>query len=175
MHERPLALAAMGLLLGILACTTQAVLLWIPVLWIGSLLILQVKRDKWKAVAAFRLFLFVICLVLGWYRCRQEEVFRAAYESKLTDGAKIIVQGTLDEKEFKNEKYLYYLKNCYLVLSEKTIPCNQIIAEAKQDLAAIGEVLIVEGVINAFSQARNEGNFDELSFYQSQKIDLRIK
>ena len=174
MHERPLAIMVAGLVLGILVIATKNCWILVPAMGMIFLLTGQIKRDKRKAAAAFRLFLFLLCFVLGGYQYQKEQEFRAAYEFRLADGAKIVVQGELSEKEYKNEKYLYYLKNCYLVLSNHLIPCNQIISETKQDIASIGEILIVEGKISAFHQARNEGNFDELSFYQSQKIDLKI-
>ena len=134
----------------------------------------KVNAEKRKAHAAFRLMLYCAGFLLGMWNYQREQTVRAEYEGRLSDGDKIIVQGELSEKEFKNEKYLYYLKNCYLVLSNDLVPCNRIIAETAEDVAEIGKVLVMEGEVNAFHMARNEGNFDESSFYQSQKIDLKI-
>lgn len=174
MHKRPTVSAIVGLLLGILAASTNHILIWLSAIGLAILMLKQVQKDGRKVFAAFRFCLFTVSFCIGAGRYESEQAFRSAYEDRLTDGAEIIVQGTVNEKEYKNNQYLYYLKNCYLVLSNDLIPCNQIIAKAESDMAAIGEILVVKGQTDAFSQARNEGNFDELSFYQSQKIDLRI-
>lgn len=174
MHERPLVLLTAGFLLGILGMATEAVLVLPVAAFVGMLLIYKIKVDKRKAFAVFRLCLYCIGFLAGAWNYRQEQEFRAEYADRLSDGEIIIVQGELDEKELKNNKYLYYLKNCYLVLSNDLVPCNQIILETAQDVSEIGKILVVEGEISAFHTARNEGNFDEFSFYQSQKIDLKI-
>lgn len=163
-----------GYLLGILYVAIGAA--WfVPVsLMIFLILLHNVRTENRKVMATFRLILYCIGLLCGVWKYQWEQDFRAVYESRLSDGDKIIVQGELNEKEFKNEKYLYYLKNCYLVLSNNLVPCNQIIAEMTEDVSVIGKVLVMEGEVDAFHAARNEGNFDESSFYQSQKIDLKM-
>ena len=175
MHERPLVILTVGYLLGIFSVIIGIV--WLLPIVLGMLLILiyNVRIEKRKAYAAFRLLLYCAGFVLGVCNYQREQVFRTAYDGRLSDGEKVIVQGELDEKEYKNEKYLYYLKNCYLVLSNNLVPCNRIIAETVEDVAVIGKILVVEGEVTAFHTARNEGNFDESSFYQSQKIDLKLK
>lgn len=175
MHERPLVLLIVGYLLGILYIMTGKIWLVPSVLVVLLVLINKVRIEKRKAHGAFRLFLYCLGLVLGVWNYQKEQAFRAEYDGRLSDGDRILVQGEVDEKEYKNEKYLYYLKNCYLVLSNDLVPCNRIIAETVEDVAVIGNVLVVEGDFTAFHTARNEGNFDEFSFYQSQKIDLKMK
>lgn len=175
MHERPLVILIAGYLLGIIYMMTEMIWLLPMILLIFIILIYRVGMEKRKAHAAFRLLLYCFGFLLGMWNYQKEQEFRAEYDSSLSDGEKILVQGELDEKEYKNEKYLYYLKNCYLVLSNELVPCNQIIAEAVEDVAVIGKVLVLEGEVSIFHTARNEGNFDEFSFYQSQKIDLKIK
>ena len=175
MHERPLVILTAGYLLGILVAATANILVVSLIFIIFLVLLYRVRIENRKSHVAFRLILYCSGLLLGIWNYQKEQEFRAEYECRLSDGDKIIVQGELNEKEYKNEKYLYYLKNCYLVLSNDLVPCNQIIAEAEEDIAVIGKVLVLEGEMNAFRTARNEGNFDESSFYQSQKIDLKIR
>lgn len=184
MHERPLCLVVLGFTLGILFSAGYKWLL-LPALGLGILTAGSVRFEKSKIFAWGKLIAYLISIGCGIYRWEAAEELKAGYEPILYEGMKVTLQGELEQKEYKNKKYLYYLKNCYLkpetdsdgsiITGNKIISCNQIIVEMETDDVSIGRILVLEGSVSVFRQARNEGNFDEISFYQSQNIDFKLK
>jgi len=187
LRARPLCILISGFLLGILLNFTGNKWILLPVAGVFLWLVNIAKREKSRLSAYGKLLFYSAGLLCGIWRYEVEKEFRAAYEPLLEDGMQIVLQGDLEEKEYKNNTYLYYLKNCYLKLEpvsvpqhsnitgDVIIPCNQVIAELEKDVCSIGKILVLEGKVSVFHQARNEGNFDEKSFYQSQKIDFKLK
>jgi len=187
MRARPLCIMALGFLLGTIIVLIENKWILLPAMGMLLWLVYCIKKEKSKIFAYGKLLLYIIGFLLGSSRTEAHQEFRAGYESVLSDGKKILLQGMLEEKEYKNNTYLYYLKNCYLKLEPDTVsensnvtgenifPCNQVIVEMENDIVSIGKVLVLEGNVKNFQQARNEGNFDEKSFYQSQKIDFKLK
>lgn len=187
MRARPLCIIALGFLLGILVVATGNKWMFLPAVGGFLWLAINIRREKSRLFAYGKLLFYSAGFLCGIWRYDVQQEFRAAYEPMLKDGMKIVLQGQLEEKEYKNNTYLYYLKNCYLkleptvapensnVAGEWIIPCNQVIAELDTDEIPIGKILVMEGSIKVFHHARNEGNFDEKTFYQSQKIDFKLK
>ena len=187
MRARPLCILASGFLLGILVNSTGNEWILLPAAGGFLWLVCNIRREKSRLSAYGKLLFYSAGFLCGIWRYGAEQEFRAVYEPLLKDGMKIVLQGELEEKEYKNNTYLYYLNKCYLKLEpsmvpqhsniagDMIIPCNQVIAELDTDEIPIGKVLVLEGSVYAFRQARNEGNFDEKSFYQSQKIDFKLK
>lgn len=187
MRARPLCIAASGFLLGIIVCETKDMRMFLPAVGGFLWLVWNRKEEKSRLLAYGRLLFYITGFLCGIWRYDTEQTFRAVYEPVLKDGMKIVLQGELAEKEYKNNTYLYYLKNCYLktkpqtasenfkVADEVIIPCNQVIAEMNTEDVSIGKILVLEGSVSVFGEARNEGNFDEKAFYQSQKIDFKLK
>lgn len=91
------------------------------------------------------------------------------------DKSDCTLRGRVYHKEVKNDQYVYYLKdvvittqsgsynNCgvYLILDSDNIPNTSIIKAS--------------GNIHLFNSARNEGNFDELKYYNSLGLCCKIK
>lgn len=188
MRARPLCIMSLGFLLGILMVSTKNHWVWLPVILGWLLLLRQRKLEKSRLFGYGKLLFYTTGFLLGAYQCNVQQEFRAEYEPLLYDEMKVVLQGKLEEKEYKNDTYLYYLKNCYLKLEQDDVSvysknagrhritaCNQVIVEMEDDTIPIGKVLVLEGNVNVFQKARNEGNFDEKSFYQSQKIDFKLK
>ncbi len=188
MHARPLCIMTLGFLLGILVVWTKNNWIWLPVILLWIFLAVRANVEKSRLFGYGKLLFYTTGFLLGACRYEMQQEFRAEYEPLLYDGKNVILQGKLEEKEYKNDTYLYYLNHCYLklnsfedsVVSEKTgnsqvIACNQVIVEMDIDDIPIGKILVLKGSVAVFHQARNEGNFDEKSFYQSQKIDFKLK
>ena len=187
MRARPLCILISGFLFGILMGFTGDIRILLPAASFFAWVVYNIKREKSRLSAYGKLLFYSVGFLCGTWRFSEEQEFRAVYEPVLKDEMQIVLQGELEEKEFKNNTYLYYLKNCYLKLEPSMvpqhsnvtgkvfIPCNQIIAEMDTDDVPIGKILVLEGSVYVFHQARNEGNFDEKSFYQSQKIDFKLK
>lgn len=119
--------------------------------------------------------IFVSAFVMGVWHMGSEQEFRERYEPQLQDGECAGIQGTVYKKEM-GEYPRYYLKSCYLSRGEESeaIPCNQILVYLDTDSISIGSIITVSGTIQLLEPARNEGNFDEQAFYQSQKIDFKF-
>lgn len=184
MSVRPLCLVILGFIAGILFSAGYKWLL-LPAFGIGILTAGRIRFEKSKIFAWGKLIVYLLSIGCGIYRWEAAQELKAIYEPILYDGMKVTLQGELEQKEYKNKKYLYYLKNCYLkpesdsdtssITGSRIVACNRIIAEMETDEVSIGRVLVLEGSVSVFQQARNEGNFDEISFYQSQNIGFKLK
>lgn len=91
------------------------------------------------------------------------------YETpELPSGEAMHITGTVEKREQKDEKQVYYLKNC---LDEQTGSKFSILAYVKTgDIYPIGCRLSLYGTIYHLNQATNPGQFDAESYYQSQGI-----
>lgn len=174
MLKRPLCGLAIGFLLGIFCVTTKALYSILTATAVIIAVAVCAYKQKQQKRGTLVIFFFLSAFLLGAGRCQQKINIREACQSQMIDGMHLTVQGTLDSKEYKNNQYLYYLKDCFASFSTGVIPCNQIIAYSDTDTASIGKTLIINGTIENFQTAFNEGNFDEKSYYASKGIDLKL-
>ncbi len=174
MLKRPLCGLAVGFLLGMIVFMTGK--------WYWALLAAAVitavagsayKEGQWKR-GIFTITIFLCAGLLGGSRYQHKYQIREACQSQMKDGMCLRVQGVLDSKEYKNNQYIYYLKDCFASFQTGILPCNQIIAYSDTDEISIGKTLIINGTIEEFQIALNEGNFDEKSYYHSRGIDFKI-
>lgn len=109
MRKRPCLWVAAGLSAGILAAGHG----------VGGLLgtaagVLALEIARWFFRRKERPLLtgiFLLFVFLGWGRCLLQQEFRERYLPYITDGQQISVQGRIDQKEYKNDQYLYYLSS----------------------------------------------------------------
>lgn len=174
MNQRPLFLAAVFFLLGILYKGEEVFgILLISCAFLSWNVILRIKRRGWRQGFLYGV-VFAVAFICGDCRMKAEAEYRNRYEPYLEDGEKMAVQGTIYKKEAGEKKNRYYLNYCYLGMEGKSIPCNQILVYLDTDTLSIGNTIIINGNLKILESARNEGNFDEKNFYQSQKIDLKF-
>ena len=114
MRARPLCIMSLGFLLGILMVSTKNHWVWLPVILGWLLLLRQRKLEKSRLFGYGKLLFYTAGFLLGMCRYEVQQEFRAGYEPLLYDGKEVILQGELEEKEYKNNTYLYYLNHCYL-------------------------------------------------------------
>lgn len=173
MRKRPMLLLACVFLLGILwRCYggwTIAITFLLLIYFAKPLLM----KKQWKRVF-LRVMLCVCIFVIGAQRMQSQQSFREAYLGQMEDGDSTGLQGEIFKKEYKNEQYTYYLRECYIALSKQNVPCNYVMVTFASDDYSIGEILILKGKINMFTAASNEGQFDLRAYYRSQKIDFAI-
>ncbi len=149
--------------------------------------------NKWIAVFAALLYLYAapwkgekpgravtaavlpLLFVLGFLHTRRECAFRENSLKELDDGRKVTLAGKVERVEQKPRCFYYFLTDCTVSLSNKHVPCNDVIAYVSSDDYSIGQILVLNGKISYFEEAANEGNFDSRSFYQSQKIDFGLR
>lgn len=130
-------------------------------------------KYKFKIVI-IKLILFILFFYIAYSNAKNQMAFRDNYYLKLVDGSQCKVYGELYKKEIKKSGYAYYLKDCYISLSNKYMPCNKILVYVDVDDCSIGSTLTIVGQIKKFNKATNEGQFDVENFYLSQKIDFSI-
>lgn len=131
------------------------------------------KSKKFIKIAG-RSVILLSAFLLGIFHMQREEDFRQAYMSKIGDGSRITVWGELIKIESTEYGNRGILSDCYISLSEGVIPCNDIMVYTSKDHFQIGQIYKITGKVNMFSEARNQGNFDSLVYYQSLKIDFAV-
>ena len=121
---------------------------------------------------AGRSLLILSAFFLGMSHMKSEEAFRNTYMSNLEDGSSAVVWGEIERIEKTEYGNRLLLTDCYVSLSEAAIPCNKVMVYTSSDLFRVGQIQQIKGQLHFFERARNEGNFDALVFYQSQKIEF---
>ena len=86
----------------------------------------------------------------------------------------IQVQGRIYQKEQKQEQFIYYLEDAWILKEEGYESSNKIQVYTSKDSYNIGNHVQVVGEYEAFQLPRNEGNFNEQQYYYSKKIGLRM-
>lgn len=174
MMNRPLCGMALEMILGILYISSKKWYFFVAAIILSAIIAgYFLYRKKIRRGIIYFSFA-VVAFLCGMYRYNESYTKRQNCLNSFLDGEEITIQGSLYHKEYKNEKYIYYLNNCYAVSDKGYFPCNQIMAYSQTDTNSIGEILVIKGTIAYFNQARNEGNFDELTYYQSKNIDMQI-
>ncbi|MBQ8519438.1 MAG: DNA internalization-related competence protein ComEC/Rec2 [Agathobacter sp.] len=175
MRKRPLMLMACVFLAGLAyqkyskgGMALVGVVLILREIWIGR------KTKKFRN-AAGRSMILLSAFLLGIFHMQREEDFRQAYMSKIIDGSRITVWGeliTMESTEYGNRGIL---SNCYISVGAGVMPCNDIMVYTSKDQFLIGQIHKITGQVNIFSEARNEGNFNQRVYYQSLKIDFAVE
>ena len=175
MRKRPLFMAACVFLMGI-CYRDYGGIIWL--MGLGFLIIYGnwpcIKKNQTGKMLLSGI-IFCLLFLAGLLKTSQEEEFKNRYLLELQDGDRVTIQGEIYHKEQKTYQIYYYLKNTYIQLNGRAIPCNQVIAYMSQDLYPIETTIIAEGKVSFFEEARNEGNFDTRTFYSSQKIDFAVE
>ena len=138
-------------------------------------------EQKRRRQIILRILLCTVMFIWGYHRYDSEQELRAAYLPKISDGMQLSVQGKLAAKQYKNNQYIYELESCMIGSDQikhsnnEPVCCNRIYVYSDSDEVSIGEILVLDGTVELWSGAVNEGNFDAKSFYQTRKIDFKLK
>lgn len=173
-RKRPIFLLACVYVNGIFyAMTGWKQFIGVCVLFLFQAVWKEFQFGKWKSCVVWTAFLL---LFFGFAVTQygRETAFRRSYMDRLTDGELLKICGQIYKKEYKNDSYQYYLKNCSIQFGKEVLPCNRILSYFDSDTCKIGDTLIVNGKVKKFESATNEGQFDASSFYQAQKIDFAL-
>lgn len=108
---------------------------------------------------------------LGSVHALGQSQSREAYLPYLKDGAEASLQGVICRKEEKNETYLVYLKDVIVQIDHQRYRTNQVLVHLSADQYPIGTTLLVNGTIQRFRHAANEGGYNEEQYYHARKID----
>lgn len=93
----------------------------------------------------------------------------------VAQGTRVQVEGTLYQRESKEEHQVLYLKNVSLYQDNQRLACANIILYDKQHIkASLGNSIIATGDIYFFQSARNPGNFNQEEYYRRKNISCFI-
>lgn len=194
MLRRPLGAMACCFLLGILAAANTK----IPVVgYVFAAVVLSaaslVCRRAWQRrggqnhvykSGGEQTLIILLCVVMfigGYHRYECEQQLRAVYLPELTEGMQLSVQGKLAGKQIKNDQYIYELESCAIGpnqikrSNQEPVPCNRIYVYSDSDEVSIGEILVLDGTVELWNSAVNEGNFNANSYYLTHKVDFKLK
>lgn len=175
MRKRPLLWFACVFLSGLAFERYESMgLLLIPLLVIGEEIYFGVKhKANWKV--AGRSLILLSAFLLGMWHMEAEESFRTGYMRELDSTSKeVIVWGQVQEIKHTDYGVRMRLSDCCIRLRKQYVPCNDVLVYASSTHFQVGEIHKIKGQLNRFESARNEGNFNSLVFYQSQKIDFAV-
>ena len=175
MRKRPLLLYACVFLTGLVFQRYDTKCLLLVILLAIVLECYRGRQSKKFKKAAGRSIVLLSAFLIGVFHMRQEMGFRASYMSKIADGSRITVWGKLIKQEPTEYGNRGILSDCYIDFGEGTIPSNDIMVYTSQDQYQIGQIHKIIGKVNMFTEARNQGNFDAVVYYQSLKIDFAIE
>lgn len=179
MIRRPFCGMAAGFILGILSAAYDK--LWVLPAAAAVLLAAGICFAHRQKRIFIRYLMVILMLFFGQQRYQSEQAFKGAYLPYLVDGMQLTVEGKLSSKEYKNNQYIYYLTSAKAGRGQKEssfkppVSCNRIMVYSDSDDYSIGEILLLNGTVELWKTAVNEGNFDERSFYESQKTDFKLK
>ena len=117
----------------------------------------------------------VACLGLGFGRGTIYKGRQANIEALLQSTETISFQGELYKKEIQSERTIYYLQDVILQREGHRIKCPALLLYPDSDDDSIGTIIIGKAKVKPFQNRRNEGNFDQKSFYQSNGIFAQLE
>lgn len=88
---------------------------------------------------------------------------------QVPEEAVVWVEGTLCKKEFKREKYLYYLRDVTIAQEKEreTVGVGKLILSVPSDVCRIGDRIAVNTQMRWLQDRRNTGAFSEKEYYHS--------
>lgn len=96
------------------------------------------------------------------------------YIDRIEEGENVTFQGRLAKKEKKTTSYYLYFNN--IITNDQVFDSNEtIILQSDSDDLPIGSTIVVDGKKEKWNVARNEGNFDEKSYYNSVGSLMKVK
>ena len=134
----------------------------------------RMKRNLNGSLFFWSIF-WILAFVSGSVHAGKQQEYREAYLPVLEDEMKASVCGVICKKEAKNNEYHIYLKDVILQIAGQRYRTNQVLVHLSTDEYSIGTTLLVNGTIQRFRQAVNEGGYDEEQYYHSRKVDYGLK
>ena len=115
----------------------------------------------------FAVFLLIYPLIF-FREYRQMNMALSCFD----DREQVELFGILYKKEYKNESYRLYIKNIYI--SNASFPGRAILI-TESDQFPLYSKIHMSGTVRLFSDAENDGGFDEKKYYVGQGIYLRLE
>lgn len=134
------------------------------------------RGERWEGKSR-KLFLigwsmaWILAFASGSIHAGMQQEYREAYLPNLKNEAEASIQGVVCKKETKNDEYHVYLKDVILQISNHRYRTNQVLVHLSTDEYSIGTTLVLNGTIQRFRHAVNEGGYEEEQFYHGRKVD----
>ena len=166
MRERLLCQWAVMFLLGICIVKFKAFyLIPLGIFFQGGLFLYEKNGRRY-----IHLLFAILFFIIGFIRGEIGEVKDRNVSEFLNecDSCCYTFQGELKNKEVKNDRIRYYVDNIVILNAKENISLGSAILYPVSDDIPIGSKLLIKGKIEKFSNATNEGNFDEKKYYFSE-------
>lgn len=98
-----------------------------------------------------------------------------AVEHNLSIGEMVYASGEIYHKEIKNDKTIYFVKNGKVNLSTGTLTNTSFIFKYDSDSIPNHSKLNIKGTASLFTEARNEGGFNEKEYYYSLGLFFKLE
>ena len=147
--------------------------LTVAILFIIGLIIYELHNKLKIIYIIINVICAVLCFILGAER-HYDYFETKEYFDNITEGGNITFQGRLTLKEKKTASYYLYFND--IIIDDTNIDSNiSIILVSDSDDIPLDAIAIIEGAKLQFNRARNEGNFDEQSYYNSLGVVCKVK
>ena len=140
-------------------------------LWMTVELLLK-KRKK---MAVLRNFFFAAAFLLGYVLAFRNVESKKEYQDYIKEVQTVTCQGKINQIEQKANQTYIFLKSCIFQIESKNYSCNSIMICVDSNKYPIGKTIVVKGTLIPFSEARNEGNFDEKAYYSALDVAFKVE
>lgn len=148
---------------------------WKWILPLAGFLVGMMLLERHQGRGSFFVLLLAVFFCLGIFQTHRQQAFRSRYLTQISDGQEVRLLGEITRIEKTATSVRIQMTECVLEPSSAHIPCNDVLVYASSDEYSVGQILMIKGTIQLFDSARNEGNFDALSYYKSLKIDFALR
>lgn len=147
-------------------------------LWGGGLLAVFLLLGQRRRIGSWKKGLLLVLIsgfVLGTFR--GEYALRQWRDGAafLSSASHLSFQGEIEKTELRKGNKIYYLRHVTLQKDGKIITDRSVILTSVSEEFTIGTTIRGEGTCRTFSVVRNEGGFDQTTYYRSLGIDAEIQ
>ena len=149
------------------------IIIVVGITFLIGLIIYEINNRLRVIYIILSLLVFISSFLIGSIRYNHYLRDRDYYD-RIEEGQVVRFQGELAKKEKKTTSYYLYFNS---IINEDMVldSSETIILQSDSDDLPIGATVLVEGKKEKWNVARNEGNFDEKSYYNSVGTLMKVK
>lgn len=149
------------------------IIIVVGITFLIGLIIYEINNRLRVIYIILSLLVFISSFLIGSVRYNHYLRDRDYY-NQIEEGQIVRFQGELAKKEKKTTSYYLYFNS---IINEDMVldSSETIILQSDSDDLPIGATVLVEGKKEKWNVARNEGNFDEKSYYNSVGTLMKVK
>lgn len=149
------------------------IIIVVGITFLIGLIIYEINNRLRVIYIILSLLVFISSFLVGSVRYNHYLSDRDYYD-RIEEGQVVRFQGELAKKEKKTTSYYLYFNS---IINEDMVldSSETIILQSDSDDLPIGATVLVEGKKEKWNVARNEGNFDEKSYYNSVGTLMKVK